>query len=317
MYWCLGALRVPRITEMGIHLNQHMVPEPNCPLCGCAMKRLHDRWCYSCPVCATQGSTLPGLSRADLGRAKGPIDELSRQTGLRALRAENDARIVGEIARYATGRLLDVGSAYGWFLEEARRAGFEAVGVEPDVDVAATCVSRGLDVRTGFFPDVMTPDDEFDVVCFNDTLEHLPDVRATLRIVHNMLAPNGLVAINIPVQDGPIYRTARRLAKAGIDGPFRRMWQFGFSSPHIWYFSRASLLQTLMRHGFAPVRAVWLPSVSLAGIGHRVGYGGASRVASMPTAAIAAFATPILRRLSPTDNVLIIARRADRSLPCS
>ncbi len=273
------------------------------------MEPFHDSWCFSCPSCGTQGSTLPALSLAHDG--SGTLDEQARRAGIRATRAENDARIVRALASRATGRLLDIGTGYGWFLDEARAAGFDAVGIEPDPDVAATPLTRGLDVRAGFFPDVLTASERFDVACFNDVLEHLSDVATALRHVTAVLRPRGLLAVNIPVQDGPIYRAAVRLSRVSVDGPLRRMWQFGFPSPHLWYFTRASLLLMLKKHGFTPVSAIWLPSVNAQGMWHRVRYGGSGALASIAATGIATVAAPCLRRMSPTDTLLIIARRAD------
>ncbi|MGZ8318760.1 MAG: class I SAM-dependent methyltransferase [Telluria sp.] len=110
------------------------------------------------------------------------LNEGDGEAALRALRTENFKVIVDEAVRFAVPgpkRLLDVGSAHGWFLEAAADQ-FEVLGVEPDDTLARHSLSRGLPVRTGYFPDALTADETFDVIVFNDVIEHIPDVGAAL-----------------------------------------------------------------------------------------------------------------------------------------
>lgn len=62
------------------------------------------------------------------------VDEREREAGLRAVRVDNFREIINLIREHGGQRhsaLLDVGSAHGWFLHEARSA-FEVQGIEPD-----------------------------------------------------------------------------------------------------------------------------------------------------------------------------------------
>ena len=69
-------------------------------------------------------------------------------------------------------RLLEIGSAYGFFLELVQDAIREVVGVDVAGDAVTYAREHGLDVRLGDLPN-MTIGGSFDVVCMWDTIEHL------------------------------------------------------------------------------------------------------------------------------------------------
>lgn len=99
-----------------------------------------------------------------------------------------------------TKRLLDVGCGAGMFsLAVKNKTGCEAWGIEP-VASEAKKAARVLDyVRTGFFEDVVdTIDVRFDVICFNDVLEHMQDPYQALRLSLNLLNPKGMVIASMP-----------------------------------------------------------------------------------------------------------------------
>jgi 2-polyprenyl-3-methyl-5-hydroxy-6-metoxy-1,4-benzoquinol methylase len=76
------------------------------------------------------------------------------------------------------GRLLDVGAATGFFVEQAREVGWDAVGVEPSEWAAAYARNElGVEVRTGTLEAMRFPDGTFDVVTLWEVIEHLPDPR--------------------------------------------------------------------------------------------------------------------------------------------
>ena len=115
-----------------------------CVVCGGPMRiRIRD-WSARCERCRSWASNLP------VGGSE--VHNEVRTTGLEALRRENFRVILGQIAslRPLDGvSLLDVGSAHGWFVEEATRRGARAVGLEPDARVASESASE---VRVGCFP---------------------------------------------------------------------------------------------------------------------------------------------------------------------
>ncbi|HZH03707.1 MAG TPA: class I SAM-dependent methyltransferase, partial [Myxococcaceae bacterium] len=93
------------------------------------------------------------------------------------------------------GRLLEVGSAYGFFLAEAA-AHFQSTGVELCREAAEFAQRRGLDVRVGPVDEVLTERQEpFSVAVMLDVIEHLPDPAAAVRAVGDRLAPEGLLLI--------------------------------------------------------------------------------------------------------------------------
>lgn len=236
-----------------------------CIVCGNTKVAGLAGWHARCPVCNYESGALSGAINDHSAVA---LDETDREAGLKALRLENFRTIVAYARRHMTAarpRLLDVGSAHGWFLESAREQ-FDVLGVEPDAVVGGRAAARGLPVRAGYFPDVLSDGERFDVIVFNDVIEHIPDIRSALSACCERLNGGGILILNLPSSRGFFYRLSKLFARLGMRGPFERLWQKGLPSPHVHYFNPRNLQQLVVGEGFALAEAAELPSLRAKGL---------------------------------------------------
>jgi SAM-dependent methyltransferase len=224
------------------------------------------------------------------------LDETKRERALEALRTENAGivlRAIAEVRPGAPGTLLDAGCGHGHFMDVATRKGIAVTGVEPDIAVAAGVQTRGHRVLVGLFPEAVSAEELWDVVSFNDVLEHIPDPAQGVRDARAHLTPGGVVSIAIPTTAGLVFRLAQRLRTFGVRGPWNRLWQYGLPSPHLWYFDESSLTTLLDRNGFDVVVSRRLRSVSRHGLWARLHFdrrpGPTTLVAFLALALAAAF----------------------------
>jgi SAM-dependent methyltransferase len=92
-----------------------------------------------------------------------------------------------------TGNFLEIGCNAGAVLTAAREMGWQVKGV--DISTAASSFAReqmNLDVFTGTVEQAGYPDNYFDVVFTNATLEHLRHPLATLKECCRILRPGGV-----------------------------------------------------------------------------------------------------------------------------
>lgn len=236
-----------------------------CPACGAeSLERgpAHAR----CTGCGHRTSDL----ELDLSRPS-PLDDEGLKDALRTQRRrEHDALLDAAAARAPVRRVLDVGCATGEFLNACRDRGLEAVGVEPDPRLAARARRAGHRVEEVLFEDLPDEVGRFDLISFNDVLEHIPDVRGTLSSVPRLLAPGGMLAVTVPSADGVFFRLASGLERLGVAGPMRRLWQADFPSPHLHYFSPASLERLAEQAGLRPVWSAARSPVSADGLWRRI-----------------------------------------------
>ena len=283
-----------------------------CALCGSSVDRFRRvPWLFRCRGC---GVWLSSLQPAIGSGTAADVDEQSRIAGLRPVRDAGYRRLLGEVAHLRSlkgARVLDVGSGHGWFLEAAAEAGSAAVGIEPEEDVARSTQDRGLDVRLGFFPEALEPEDRFDVVTYNDVFEHLPDLDTILAATHGVLVEDGLLAISIPTSEGLAYRLSLWAAAFGLMTPLRRLWQYDYPSPHLWYFDERSLVGLLERSGFTLERVGRLPSIERAGLRERVYADPRRSLATSVSMGLAWLLAPILNRPSASDAMFVVLRRRE------
>lgn len=108
----------------------------------------------------------------------------------------NIARLVPPAAT----RLVDIGCNTGGFGEALKSLrNVEVWGVEPDAG-AAELASKVLDkvLTEPFTATTAVPDGAFDVVVFNDVLEHLVDPWGALHLAKKKLRPGGCVLASLP-----------------------------------------------------------------------------------------------------------------------
>ncbi len=225
-----------------------------------------------CTQCGYESGALePAINQLQTHEA---IHEGDREIGLKALRLENFNEVMKLIEACASPGaklLLDVGAAHGWFLEKARER-FTVLGVEPDIVVGSKTAAAGIPIREGYFPQALQPHESFDVIVFNDVIEHIPDLRAAVLACNERLREGGILVLNLPNSRGLFYRLSKFFAGLGWQQPFERMWQKGFPSPHVHFFHPQNLSKLIGKNGFTLMRDVELPSVRLKGLLQRIRY---------------------------------------------
>lgn len=130
------------------------------------------------------------------------------------------------LCRDKRARILDVGAGGGDFVQMLRMIGFDsASGVEPHLAEDRLEGGRML-VRKG---DLSSIEGEWDLICFNDVLEHLADQEGTLSQARRLLAQGGRILVRVPVVGGEAWRL------------YGQHWA-GFDAPrHLYLHSRRSL----------------------------------------------------------------------------
>jgi 2-polyprenyl-3-methyl-5-hydroxy-6-metoxy-1,4-benzoquinol methylase len=134
--------------------------------------------------------------------------------------------------------VLDVGCGKGNFGEALKRSlKLEVWGIEPVPDAAAEAATKLDRVITGMFsPEAGLPEASFDLVTFNDVLEHLQDPAAALRLARTLLKPGGAVMASMP---------NIRHFQAQWDIVVRGEWRYRdhgiFDATHLRFFTKKSI----------------------------------------------------------------------------
>jgi len=257
----------------------------SCKTCGMLMRR-------SLP----EPADLPEIYAPEYyeHRPEQPVRGYADYLGDAERHRETARRRLALLARFAPrrGKLLDVGAAAGFFVDEARRAGWDAEGV----DVAEHMVEwgrreLGAPLHLGNV-DAVDGDGSFAVVTMWDYIEHALDPRADLARAHDLLAADGVLALST----GDLGSLVARVS--------RTRWHLLTPRHHNFFFSKRTLVDLLRRTGFE-VLSVGHPGArySLAHIAHK-GLPGpvAHRLAS---SRVGRYSVP----LNLFDIVTVVARR--------
>lgn len=108
-------------------------------------------------------------------------------------------RILHHIDRLRSLRVLEVGVGRGYFLEQARTAGFSISGIELNPDAALLALQKGFTI---YQQDISSLSIEsgmrWDVICSFQVLEHLTHPRLFLENALSLLNPSGLLILSVP-----------------------------------------------------------------------------------------------------------------------
>lgn len=157
--------------------------------------------------------------------------------------------------------VLDIGCGNGRFGELLKTSfpGVEVWGVEPVPDahaVAASVLDRAL---LGSFDESLgLPDRRFDVIVFNDSLEHFPDHVPVLKLAVHLLKPGGAIVASIPN-----IRYWPHVQQYLIEGDWRYESQGVLDRTHLRFFTKKSMLRDFAAAGLevqqiGGINACWL-----------------------------------------------------------
>jgi hypothetical protein len=144
---------------------------------------------------------------------------------------------------------------------------------------------------------------------FNDVLEHIPDVHGMLAACARTMVRGGYLVLSVPTSSGTLFRLAQMIAGLGWKGPWLRLWQEAFPSPHIYYFNRANLDSALRGHGFSQADAQATTVFHPKGLWSRMKFDRRSPVAVNVALYLGLLAIyPAYRALGRPDTELLIYR---------
>lgn len=141
-----------------------------------------------------------------------------------------------------TNRLLDIGCGAGSLLQAARRAGWEAEGIEISEPAADHVRSQGFEVFQGDLSTAPYPDNHFDVVTASELIEHVADPLTILEQTERILRPGGLFWATTP---NALSFSSRML---GV------RWSTVCPPEHLQLFSTSGVRKLIERAGFQRVQ---------------------------------------------------------------
>ncbi len=103
------------------------------------------------------------------------------------------------VPRYkSNGKILEIGCAYGRFLYQLKKLGWNVKGIELNQDAVKYAINKyNLDVENISIEEFET-DEMFDVIYLVNVLEHVESPKKVLTKIVPFLKPNGLLIISLP-----------------------------------------------------------------------------------------------------------------------
>ena len=139
-------------------------------------------------------------------------------------------------------RLLEVGCAYGYFLDIVQRD-WDVEGIDISEDAIRSARHRfGERVRCGDLLSQPLRSSAYDWVVAWDTIEHVDEPRAYVQRVGELLTPGGYVALTT----GDVSSLVARLRS--------RRWRLLTPPSHLTFFSRTGMRRMLNDAGFEDIR---------------------------------------------------------------
>lgn len=160
------------------------------------------------------------------------------------------AQRLQQVAALAPNRLLlDVGAGNGVFMRAAQRAGWTAMGIEIDPTNQSQLANEGLNVHREDVEAYLKSNHthQFGFIHMNHVLEHISDPLPTLQAAYQLLAPKGVIVIEVPSEfDSLLQSTQKLLGMPGIS--------YTSYLEHEYFFTRKSLQIILEKAGFHNIK---------------------------------------------------------------
>lgn len=223
-------------------------------------------------------------------------DKLYQLVRKRALRGKRKL-----IARFrSNGKLMDVGCGTGQFLGHMKAHGYLCTGVEPDTGARQNAVAdNAIEVLPSL--DAVPSAEQFQVITMWHVLEHVPDLRRTLKKLYSVMAERGYLFIAVP------DRESWDAEHYGAD------WAAYDLPRHLNHLRNKDLSRILPEHGFALVRVerMWFDAPYIAMLSEQ--YKGRPMALALVKGALIGLWSNLQAHLAgrPTSSSLYIAQKQE------
>jgi 2-polyprenyl-3-methyl-5-hydroxy-6-metoxy-1,4-benzoquinol methylase len=172
----------------------------------------------------------------------GGYGDYTAQSGWRLEKAARQVRELRDRTGLRSGRVLDIGSGYGFFRVALGEAGYEHDGLEVSEFARRVAFERyGFETFAGTLEDHWGSwESRYDAVTLFDLIEHLAAPERLLGQVASVLRPGGVLAVKTPNLDCP---------EADVFGPSYH----SLKREHLSFFSAESLTAAAVAAGLEPV----------------------------------------------------------------
>lgn len=128
--------------------------------------------------------------------SKGLINRIYLMVRKRTLKKKR--KLVLSITNLQSGKILDLGSGTGAFLNEMAKNGWDATGLEPSED-ARKFAKRTYNINLRNNDELFSlPANSFDAITLWHVLEHIHQLHRTMQQLKNLLKENGKLIIAVP-----------------------------------------------------------------------------------------------------------------------
>ncbi|MDD5530758.1 MAG: class I SAM-dependent methyltransferase [bacterium] len=145
-------------------------------------------------------------------------------------------------------KLLEIGCAYGLFLNFAKQKGLDVTGIEySSTAVKWSKENLQLNVHNGEIETIKLPENTYDVVCFWDVIEHVKNPELFLKSVRRVLKKDGVIVFSCPYFNS---------VPATV---FKSNWWTLRPEQHIWQFTPDTLGKLFGEQGMKLVKVIRNP----------------------------------------------------------
>lgn len=119
---------------------------------------------------------------------------------------EKYAKNISEKYLSTNSKILEIGSNDGYLLDQFKKLGHSVFGVEPSKHVIDDYTKNNIDLVTGFFTTSLVKEQnwqgQFDLVCANNVMAHIPDTFDVVKAISASLKDNAIFVAECGDQSG-------------------------------------------------------------------------------------------------------------------